>query len=220
MNARTSPHAAAATGEPATVPVPAPSEAPTVPTARTVAEAPTVPTARTVAEAPTVPTGRPLGEVPTEAVPTEPMSPGRVVAGPVDEPTIEEKPRVSGRVIVPGAVAPGQKPKAPAPSAPTRMLDRVGDTAAAAPTAPARRPAPPRPAPPPRPVPARQARPVPAPRRRRGRGRLRRALTAMFALFLLAAVPVVSAYVSYKLASGENPFQWPPTVDYDLVFGR
>jgi hypothetical protein len=30
----------------------------------------------------------------------------------------------------------------------------------------------------------------------------------------------VSAYVSYKLASGENPFEWPPTVDYDSFFPR
>jgi hypothetical protein len=39
------------------------------------------------------------------------------------------------------------------------------------------------------------------------------------ALLLLLAVPVVSAYVSYKLASGQNPFEWPPTVDYDQIFG-
>jgi hypothetical protein len=38
------------------------------------------------------------------------------------------------------------------------------------------------------------------------------------ALLLLLAVPVVSAYVAYKLASGENPFDWPPTVDLSHVF--
>jgi hypothetical protein len=31
-------------------------------------------------------------------------------------------------------------------------------------------------------------------------------------------VPVVSAYVSYKLASGENPFEWPPSMDLSRVF--
>jgi hypothetical protein len=152
-----------ATGEPATVPVPAPSEAP-----------------------------------------TEPV--------PVDEPTLPEVAKVSGRVIVPGAVAPGQKTKPPAPTAPTRTIDRVDDTVPAARTRPA-------PAPGPRPAP-RPARPAPARPRRPGKRRLRRALTALFALVLLAAVPVVSAYVAYKLASGENPFQWPPTIDYDQVFGR
>jgi hypothetical protein len=35
---------------------------------------------------------------------------------------------------------------------------------------------------------------------------------------LLIAVPVVSAYVAYKLASDENPFNWPPTVDLSRVF--
>jgi hypothetical protein len=49
---------------------------------------------------------------------------------------------------------------------------------------------------------------------------MRRFLTAVMSLVLLAAVPVVSAYVAYKLASGENPFQWPPTVNYNDFFGR
>lgn len=63
------------------------------------------------------------------------------------------------------------------------------------------------------------ARPVRDTRRGRGyRSRLRRFVGAVFALLLLAAVPVVSAYVSYKLASGENPFEWPPTVDLRNVF--
>jgi hypothetical protein len=37
-------------------------------------------------------------------------------------------------------------------------------------------------------------------------------------VLLLIAVPVVSAYVSYKLASGENPFVWPPSMDLSHVF--
>lgn len=41
---------------------------------------------------------------------------------------------------------------------------------------------------------------------------------ALLALVLILAVPVVSAYVSYKLASGENPFEWPPTMDLSKVF--
>ena len=40
------------------------------------------------------------------------------------------------------------------------------------------------------------------------------------ALALLIAVPVTSAYVAYKLTAGESPFEWPPTVDYDKIFGR
>jgi hypothetical protein len=99
-------------------------------------------------------------------------------------------------VIVPGAAAPGQK-KTAAPTAATQTMDRYADTAVGARTrAPAYRP----------------------PRRRRSAGR--RFFTAVFALLLLVAVPVVSAYVSYKLASGENPFEWPPTVDYDKFFPR
>jgi hypothetical protein len=68
--------------------------------------------------------------------------------------------------------------------------------------------------------PARPRPPAPAGRRpaRRRRGRLRRFLGAVVALLLLLAVPVVSAYVAYKLASGENPFDWPPQVDLSQVF--
>jgi hypothetical protein len=50
------------------------------------------------------------------------------------------------------------------------------------------------------------------------RGRFRRFLGALFALALLLAVPVVTAYVSYKLASGENPFEWPPSMDLSRIF--
>jgi hypothetical protein len=57
--------------------------------------------------------------------------------------------------------------------------------------------------------------PYPTPRRR---GRVRRFFGALFALLLLLAVPVVSAYVAYKLASGENPFEWPPSMDLSRVF--
>jgi hypothetical protein len=46
----------------------------------------------------------------------------------------------------------------------------------------------------------------------------RRFLIAVLSLLLLIAVPVVSAYVSYKLASGENPFVWPPSMDLSHVF--
>jgi hypothetical protein len=61
---------------------------------------------------------------------------------------------------------------------------------------------------------------VEAPRSRpRRRSRTRRFFLALLALVLLLSVPVVSAYVAYKLASGGNPFEWPPTVDYDQIFG-
>jgi hypothetical protein len=59
--------------------------------------------------------------------------------------------------------------------------------------------------------------PRPGPRKRSATSRF---FLAVFALVLLLAVPVVSAYVAYKLASGGNPFEWPPTVDYDQIFGR
>jgi hypothetical protein len=52
----------------------------------------------------------------------------------------------------------------------------------------------------------------------RRRGRIRRFFGAVFALTLIVSVPVVSAYVSYKLASGENPFEWPPSMDLSRVF--
>jgi hypothetical protein len=51
----------------------------------------------------------------------------------------------------------------------------------------------------------------------RRRGRVRRFLGALFALLLTLSVPVVSAYVSYKLASGENPFEWPPSMDLSNI---
>jgi hypothetical protein len=56
---------------------------------------------------------------------------------------------------------------------------------------------------------------VPVPVRRSG---ARRFFVALLALLLIIAVPVISAYVSYKLASGENPFKWPPSIDLSHVF--
>jgi hypothetical protein len=53
---------------------------------------------------------------------------------------------------------------------------------------------------------------------RRRKGRIRRFFGALFALILLLAVPVVSAYVAYKLSSGENPFEWPPSMDLSRIF--
>jgi hypothetical protein len=104
-------------------------------------------------------------------------------------------------VIIPGASAPGQR-KIAGPVAetarlyePTRAFEAVRAPAAA-------------------PVATRTAPPVP---RRRPRRRARRFFTALIALVLLLAVPVVSAYVAYKLASGENPFQWPPSMDLSKV---
>lgn len=109
----------------------------------------------------------------------------------------------AGRVVVPGATAPGQK-KAAAPTEPTQHMARLESAPTAlAPRAPGLR--------------------APAgyrPPRQRGRRRGRRALVALFALVLLIAVPVTSAYVAYKLTAGENPFEWPPTVDYDKIFDR
>jgi hypothetical protein len=134
-------------------------------------------------------------------------SPEPVAPAPAAAPASTPAPdKVSARVIIPGASAPGQR-KTPGPVAqtaklyePTRAFEPVRAPAAA-----------------PRPV-ATQAtlpRGVPAARRRRRRGR--RFLTAVLAVVLVLAVPVVSAYVAYKLASGENPFQWPPSMDLSKV---
>jgi hypothetical protein len=96
-----------------------------------------------------------------------------------------------------GASAPGQK-KPAAPTAPTAMMARYPDSAT--------RMSPPVPQ-------AAYARPA-----RRRKGRIRRFFGALFALILLLAVPVVSAYVAYKLSSGENPFEWPPSMDLSRIF--
>jgi hypothetical protein len=132
------------------------------------------------------------GEGPTEPVepPTQPVEP-------------PPPPRISGRVIVPGARGPGQ-PKPAGPTAPTQSMARYRDQTG-------RAPAPGRPGTAARPAPGRG---LPAPRERR------RWVTALLAIVLLIAVPVVSAYVAYKLTAGESPFEWPPTVDYDTIFGK
>jgi hypothetical protein len=51
-----------------------------------------------------------------------------------------------------------------------------------------------------------------------GRSGARRFFAALLSVLLILAVPVVSAYVSYKLASGENPFAWPPSMDLSHIF--
>jgi hypothetical protein len=149
---------------------------------------------------------------PTEPVeqPTEPVEPPTPVIVPptaLEPPTpvlppapveAPPPPRISGRVIVPGARGPGQS-KPAGPTAPTRAMARYRDPAGA----PGRPPA--------RPMPRRGA---------PGRRERRRWVTALFAILLLIAVPVVSAYVAYKLTAGESPFEWPPTVDYDTIFGK
>jgi hypothetical protein len=94
-------------------------------------------------------------------------------------------------VSVPGAAGPGAR-KAAGPVAQTRTLGRY---------------------PGPRPVTT-----SPHPTLRRPRSGGRRFFVALLAALLILAVPVVSAYVSYKLTSGENPFQWPPTMDLSKVF--
>jgi hypothetical protein len=163
------------------------------------ADAPTVPQA-TPGEEPTVPqaTPSPAGSAsPTVTTPTAPMAPAQPAQPPAP-------PKVSGRVIVPGAAAPGQKKKAP-PTTPTHLMARQ-DTAVEARPAGLRAPGP-----------ATRA-PAPYRRPRPRRSLFRRFVTAIISLVLILAVPVVSAYVSYKLASGENPFEWPPTVDYDSFF--
>jgi len=123
-----------------------------------------------------------------------------VPVGPVQPEPAKEPQKWAGRVIVPGAVGPGQQKKAAAPLAATQRMMAYSQPAST------------------RIVP-RSAVPPPVPvRRRRRRGRFRRFLGAVFALILLLAVPVVSAYVSYKLSLGESPFSWPPTMDLSRVF--
>jgi hypothetical protein len=120
---------------------------------------------------------------------------------------VPAKPEVwSGRVAIPGAVGPGQK-KTAAPTAPTQKMARIAEPT---PTVVAPRPVAPRPVTP--------SRPLAPSRTRRKRSLFKRFLAALIALLLLLAVPVVAAYMAYKLASGENPFDWPPTVDLSHVF--
>jgi hypothetical protein len=179
------------------------ADAPTVPQTNP-GDEPTVPQATPSPATPTVTTPTlAVGGPPTVASPTAPMAPA--------QPPPPAK--VAGRVIVPGASAPGQKKKA-APTTPTHVMARQ-DTAVEARPAGLRSPRPVTRAPGPA---TRSPAPYRPPRRRRSL--VRRFVTALVALVLILAVPVVSAYVSYKLASGENPFEWPPTVDYDSFFPR
>jgi len=113
--------------------------------------------------------------------------------------------------MVAGAKPPGQT-KPAAPTAPTQRMDRYPATEPKA--LAARAPAVPRPSTARSPHQRRGSQRLP------GRSRAGRFVTALVALALLLAVPVVSAYVAYKLAIGDNPFEWPPTVDYDKIFGR
>ena len=195
-----------------TVPVASPATAPTVPVASP-ATAPTVPVL-SPSDAPTVPTATNPGDEPTQPVatpspsaPPQPAAPQ--LAPPQPAPAQAAPEKWAGRVLVPGAKAPGQK-TVPAPVAPTQQMQRYQDPA---PTAVRQRQAPGR-------SPTQAAPQYRRPAAKRGRSRTRRFLTALFALLLLIAVPVVSAYVAYKLANGDNPFEWPPTVDYDKIFGR
>jgi hypothetical protein len=144
---------------------------------------------------------------PPSPVPAPPTPAAPPAAAPSPTPPASTADKVSARVIIPGASAPGQR-KAAGPVAqtaklyePTRAFEAVRAPAAA-----------------PRPVATRATPPraTPAPRRRRRRGR--RFFTALLAVVLVLAVPVVSAYVAYTLASGENPFQWPPSMDLSKVF--
>ena len=135
--------------------------------------------------------------VPNSTWPAAAPEPSTVPTPPV-APAAEPQPeKWAGRVAVPGAATPGQRKPAP-PTTPTQYMPSYSEPGA---TALAPRVA--------------QA-PRPAPKRRSGASRF---FLALLALVLLLAVPVVSAYVAYKLASGGNPFEWPPTVDYDQIFG-
>lgn len=170
------------------------------------AEAPTVPfETKAPEEAPTVPVIPQQIPAPQPAVvappppapPKNPPAPATPPTAPAKAPPRPVPERWAGRVAVPGAAGPGQK-RPPAPTTPTAKLARYTEV--------------------PQPRPAVRYHPVvmAAPRRRRSGAR--RFFTAVFALVLLVAVPIVSAYVAYKLTSGENPFEWPPTVDLDKVF--
>ena len=135
--------------------------------------------------------------MPTQPVPPAPPVPHRAT-GAAPPPAEPQPEKWAGRVGVPGAAAPGQK-KPAAPTTPTQYMApyaEPGGTTAGAP--------------------GRAAPPTRADGSARATSRF---FLALFALVLLLAVPVVSAYVAYKLASGGNPFEWPPTVDYDQIFG-
>jgi hypothetical protein len=189
-------------GPPVFPPAPAPVFPPAPPVAPPVA-APPVPPAPVVPPTVVAPPVM-MAPIPAQSAPppmpapTAPLPPVPSAPPPPPAPTEPPKPeKWAGRAQIAGAAAPGQK-KAAGPTAPTAMMSRYSDAAETRvamsnhPGAVAVRP--------------------------RRRGRFRRFLGAVFALILLVAVPVVSAYVSYKLASGENPFEWPPSMDLSRVF--
>lgn len=181
----------AAPGDEATLPIGNPANAATQPSAPATAPPPPASAVPGLAV--------PGSAVPGSAVPGLPGPADTRVEAPAAKPE-----KWAGRVVVPGAAGPGQK-KAAAPIAPTQKMARVAaptPTVIAARVAPAPRPQAPRPA---------------AARVRRRSG-FRRFLGAVLALLLLLAVPVVSAYVAYKLALGDSPFDWPPAVDLSRVF--
>jgi hypothetical protein len=131
------------------------------------------------------------------------QQPGDEKTVPVPTPPVEPpKEKWEGRVKVAGAAGLGQK-KAAAPVAQTQKIARYADASPTA-IAPRARPAA-------SPGPQQQS-------KRQSRRRGRRFFGALLALILILAVPVVSAYVAYKLTTGENPFQWPPTMDLSRVF--
>ncbi len=153
--------------------------------------APVLPRQTSVA-APLLPPAAVVPPAPTPAtqqVVVMPASPASPAAVPPPR-----SPTWSGRARVPGAAPPGVRSAAPAQ--PTQPISRYGYSPATLVTPAVRSPNP----------------------TRRRPGRVRRFFGALSALLLLLAVPVVSAYVAYKLASGENPFEWPPSMDLSRVF--
>jgi hypothetical protein len=197
MPAPSSPDGSGNPDAPELMPIIRPSEVPTAPVASP-SDVPTAPVTANPGDEPTEPVTPSVS--PTSPPDPAPADPPQVVPPPASPPAPE---KWAGRVVVPGATAPGQK-KAAAPTEPTQHMARLESAPTVlAPRAPGLR--------------------APAgyrPPRQRGRRRGRRALIALFALVLLIAVPVTSAYVAYKLTAGENPFEWPPTVDYDKIFDR
>ena len=201
MPAPSSPDGSGNPDAPELMPIVRPSEMPTAPVAANPGDEPTEPVAGVIilpaapdpANEPTLTESPPAEPPPAEPPPTEPLAPA--------VPPPPEK--WAARVVVPGAVGPGQK-KAAAPPAPTQHMARLES----APTAITTR------------APGLRAPAGYRPPGRRRRRRSRRVFIALFALVLLIAVPVTSAYVAYKLTAGQNPFEWPPTVDYDKIFDR
>jgi hypothetical protein len=150
------------------------------------------------------------------------------VAAPPIEPPEPPKPAKSvGRVIVPDAAPPGRRKKRAGPVAPTQPIPRyapggasVGPPRVASPVgrdgASLARPGqPPRPTGVPVGPPRRSPTPAYAPPRRSGG---RRFLTALLLIVLLVGVPVVAAYLAFKISSGEPIF--PIQVDWNRIRGK